>query len=62
MPSETGEVAFFNALGQQMGNATYPVTANRETTIDLPLWPAGLYFARLRSASGTLVERFVVVR
>jgi hypothetical protein len=61
-PRETGEVAFYNALGQQMGNATYPVTADRETTIELPLWPAGLYFARFRSASGTLVERFVVVR
>jgi hypothetical protein len=61
-PRETGEVSFYNALGQQMNNATYPVAADRETAIELPPWPAGLYFARLRSASGMLVERFVVVR
>ncbi len=61
-PRETGEVTFYNALGQQMGNATYPVAADRETAIELLSWPAGLYFARLRSATGTLIERFVVVR
>jgi hypothetical protein len=61
-PRETGEVSFYNALGQQMGSATYPVVADRETAIELPPWPTGLYFARLRSASGTLVQRLVVVR
>jgi hypothetical protein len=61
-PRETGEVSFYNALGQQMGNANYQVAADRETAVELPLWPAGIYFARLRSASGTLVERFVVIR
>jgi len=61
-PRETGEVTFYNALGQQMGNTTYAVAADRETAIELPPWPPGLYFARLRSASGTLVQRLVVAR
>lgn len=59
---EEGEVSFYNSLGQQMGNDTYRVTAGREQIIEFPNWPDGLYFARIRSASGVLVERFVVSR
>jgi hypothetical protein len=57
--SEDSQVSFYNTLGQQVGSM-YNVPARRETTIDLPHFPSGLYFVRIRNVSGTTVEKLII--
>lgn len=58
-PPEDSEVSFYNSLGQPVGSV-YQAAGRRETTIDLPDFPSGLYLVRIRNAGGTTTGKLIV--